>query len=159
MKRVVTLMILVAILAGGSVLALRLISLPKVQAQDSCTNASFQGAFGYTFTGLTGVNALPFAAVGRLVADGQGNLAGVETDSSNGNIFQRTYTGTYKVNSDCTGSEVSYDNFGKTVKCDFVIVAGGKEIQVIETDADTAVVGCLRHQSDRTARGTALLPR
>jgi hypothetical protein len=159
MKRVATLMILAGILAVGSVLALRLVSLPKVQAQESCTNASFQGAFGYTFTGLTGVNALPFAAVGRLVADGQGNLAGVETDSSNGKIFQRTYTGTYKVNSDCTGSEVSYDNFGKTVKCDFVIVAGGKEIQVIETDTDTAVVGCLRHQSDRTARGTALLPR
>jgi hypothetical protein len=46
MKRVVTLMILAGILAGGSVLALRLVRMPKVQAQDSCTNASFQGAFG-----------------------------------------------------------------------------------------------------------------
>jgi len=46
MKRLVTLMILAGILAGGSVLALRMVSLPKVQAQDSCTNASFQGALG-----------------------------------------------------------------------------------------------------------------
>jgi hypothetical protein len=159
MKRVATLVILTGILVGGSVVALRLISMPKVQAQDSCTTASFQGAFGYTFTGLTGFNALPFAAVGRLVADGQGSLSGVETDSSNGDIFQRTYTGTYKVNPDCTGSEVSIDNFGKTVKCDFVIVAGGQEIQVIETDRNTVVVGNLKHQLHLMARGLAPLPR
>ena len=159
MKRVATLIILTGILVGGTVFTLRLMSIPQVQAQDSCTTATFQGAFGYTFTGLTGFNALPFAAVGRLVADGQGNLAGAETDSSNGDIFQRTYTGTYKVNSDCTGSAMSNDNFGKTVKCDFVIVASGREIQVIETDADTVVVGSLRHQLDRAARGSASLSR
>ena len=153
MKRIATQIVLTSILVGGTVFALRLISIPKVQAQDSCTIASFQGAFGYTFTGLTGFNALPFAAVGRLVADGQGNLAGAETDSSNGNIFQRTYTGTYKVNADCTGSETTIDNFGKTVKCNFVIVVGGQEIQAIETDNNTDVVGNLKHQLDRTPRG------
>ena len=160
MKRVVTMTILIGILVGGSIVAVRLASMPKVQAQAqvSCTSANFQGAYGYTFTGLTGFNALPFAAVGRLMADGQGGVSGVETDSSNGEIFQRTYTGTYKVNPDCTGSEVSIDNFGKTVKCDFVIVAGGNEIQVIETDTNTAVVGCLRHQLDLTARGLVTPP-
>jgi hypothetical protein len=100
MKRVATLTILTGILVGGSILALRLTSMPEVQAQASCTSANFQGAYGYTFTGLTGFNALPFAAVGRLVADGQGGVSGVETASSNGEIFQRTYTGTYKVNPD-----------------------------------------------------------
>ena len=57
MKQVATLTILTGILVGGSILSLRLASTPKVQAQVSCTSASFQGAFGYTFTGLTGVNA------------------------------------------------------------------------------------------------------
>jgi len=159
MKRVATLIILTGFLVGGTVFALRLISIPSVQAQDSCTIATFQGAFGYTFTGLTGFNALPFAAVGRLVADGQGNLAGAETDSSNGDIFQRTYTGTYKVNSDCTGSEVTLDNFGKTVRCNFVIVAGGREIQAIETDNNTAIVGCLKQQLNQTLRRSAPLPQ
>ena len=159
MKRFAALIILTGILVGGTVFALRLISIPKVQAQNSCTNASFEGAFGYTFTGLTGVKALPFASVGRLVADGQGNLAGAETDSSNGEIFQRTYTGTYNVNSDCTGSEVTIDNFGKTVKCNFVIVTGGREIQAIETDNATAVVGSLKQQLDRTPRRSARLPQ
>jgi hypothetical protein len=159
MKRVATLIVLTGVLVGGSVFVLRLVSNSKVQAQNSCTNASFQGTFGYTFTGLTGVKALPFASVGRLVADGQGNLAGAETDSSNGEIFQRTYSGTYNVNSDCTGSEVTIDNFGKTVKCNFVIVTGGREVQAIETDNDTSVVGCLRHQLDRTPKGSTALPQ
>ena len=159
MKRVATLTILTGILVGGTVFTLRLMSIPQVQAQDSCTTATFQGAFGYTFTGLTGFNALPFAAVGRLVADGQGNLAGAETDSSNGDIFPRTYTGTYKVNSDCTGSEVTLDNFGKTVRCNFVIVAGGREIQAIETDNNTAIVGCLKQQLNQTLRRSAPLPQ
>jgi hypothetical protein len=159
MKWLATLIILAGILVGGSVFALRLIGIPKVQAQGSCALASFQGAFGYTFTGLTGFNALPFASVGRLVADGQGNLSGAETDSSNGDIFQRTYSGTYKVNPDCTGSVVTIDNFGKTVRCNFVIVTGGREIQAIETDNNTAVVGSLKHQSDRTPRSSAELPQ
>src|SRR5262249_20220121 len=119
MKRVATLVIVAGMGVCGSVLALILIRAPKAQAQSGCTRASFQGAFGYTFTGLSGINALPFAAVGRLVADGQGNVSGSETQSDNGEISRRTYTGTYKVNSDCTGSEVTNDNFGKTVKCDF----------------------------------------
>ena len=146
MKRVATLIMLAGMLVGGLILTLRLVTAPKVQAQNPCTSASFRGAFGYTFTGITGVDALAFAAVGRWVADGQGNFSGVETASSGGEIFQRTYTGAYKVNSDCTGSAISNDNFGKTVKCDFVIVSGGTEIQVIEADVDTAVVGCLRQQ-------------
>ena len=159
MKRVATLIIVGGMLMGGCILALRLISAPKVQAQNSCTVSSFQGAFGYTFTGLAGVNAQPFAAVGRLVADGQGNVSGAETQSDNGEISGRNYTGTYTVNPDCTGSQVTNDNFGKTVKCDFVIASGGREIQVIETDANTAIVGTLRQQLDRTATGSALLLR
>jgi hypothetical protein len=157
MKLVLTLIIGAGLIVGGSVLALRLIRVPKAQAQSGCTSASFQGAFGYTFNGLTGFNARPFAAVGRLVADGQGNVSGSETQSANGVISTRTYTGTYKVNPDCTGSQVSNDNFNKTVKCDFVIVSGGREIYVIETDAITSVVGTLKQQLDRMSTEPAVL--
>src|SRR5881296_2774919 len=78
------------LLVGGSVLTLRLVTAPKVQAQNPRTSASLRGAFEYTFTGITGVDALAFAAVGRWLADGQGNFSGVETASSGGEIFQRT---------------------------------------------------------------------
>lgn len=146
MKRVATLAILAGMLVGGLVLFLRLGALSKVQAQAVCTSASFRGAYGYTFTGATGPYAAPFAAVGRLVADGQGNLSGAETASSDGEIFQRNYVGTYRVNADCTGSAITNDNFGKAVRDEFVIVSGGGEIHVIDADPDTVIVGTLKRQ-------------
>jgi hypothetical protein len=68
---------------------------------------SLQGTFGFTLTGsrTTGANPGPRAAVGQLTADGNGNLAGSETQSNNGIIVQGvTETGTYVVNSDCSGT-------------------------------------------------------
>jgi hypothetical protein len=46
MKQAATLTILTGMLVGGSILALRLANMPKVQAQVSCTSANFQGAYG-----------------------------------------------------------------------------------------------------------------
>lgn len=68
---------------------------------------NLQGTFGFTLTGsrTTGTNPGPRAAVGQLTADGNGNLAGSETQSNNGVIVQGvTETGTYVVNSDCSGT-------------------------------------------------------
>src|SRR5262249_12397991 len=118
----------------------------EVQAQNPCTSASLRGAYGYTFTGTTGPDAQQWASTGRLVADGGGNLFGAETVSVDGEISTRNYTGTYKVNLDCTGSAISNDNTGATTQCDFVIVAGGQEVEVIEADAGTVIVGCLKRQ-------------
>jgi len=72
MKRVAALIVLAGILVGGTPFALRLISIPKVQAQNSCTSASFEGAFGYTFTGLTGVKALPLHRSGGWLRTAKG---------------------------------------------------------------------------------------
>jgi hypothetical protein len=123
----------------------RLNSPQIARGQDACTSASFQGSYGYTFTGTT-TDVTSYAATGRLVADGQGNLYGAETESLDGDIFQRTYTGRYSVNADCTGSEFTSDNFGLATRCDFVIVNGGREIHVIEADTGTVIVGCLKRQ-------------
>ena len=122
------------------------LSSPQIaRSQDACTSASLQGSYGYTFTGTT-TDVTFYAATGRLVADGQGNLNGAETESLDGDIFQRTYTGRYSVNADCTGSEFTSDNFGLATRCDFVIVEGGREIHVIEADTGTVIVGCLKRQ-------------
>ncbi len=154
MKRVTILVILAGLLAGMLVLVLRPGTLPKVHAQNSCTTTSFSGAYGYTFQGsfatdngfLAPASTGLFAAAGRLVADGRGNLSGAETSSSDGEISQRTYTGRYKVNSDCTGSASTIDNSGITTRCDFVIVGGGREVLVVEADPGTVIVGSLKQQ-------------
>src|SRR5207248_3739634 len=58
---------------------------------------------GYTIQGDTGQHQ-PFAWAGKETYDGAGHVAGVFTASYNGEIVHRTYTGTYTVNPDGTGS-------------------------------------------------------
>lgn len=47
---------------------------------------------------------LPFGSVSLMVMDGNGSLTNKVTRSNNGNISRGTDTGTYTVNSDCTGT-------------------------------------------------------
>jgi len=51
-------------------------------------------------------------------------------------VAHATFVGTYKVNSDCTGSKIFTfaDGLVAIVHFDFVITDGGNEIQVISTD-------------------------
>src|SRR5690348_18310967 len=74
-----------------------------------CNAEIFKGAYGFTLTGWRIPDpAAPVhfarAGVGRLVADGKGNLSGTESKSKNGVIVPVTFVGTYTVNTDCTGS-------------------------------------------------------
>jgi len=53
----------------------------------------------------TVVGVGPRTAVGIFTLDGAGNLTnGVATSSLNGEIFDETYSGSYTVNSNCTGT-------------------------------------------------------
>lgn len=112
---------------------------------NACTNASLAGAFSVLGSGLTtpgfvnpgtptGVNltggpftqgqATPsgtaFTVLGRFTADGSGILlapSGVPTATAN-----RTLTGTYSVNTDCTGTMRLSDAAGNTRNVAFVLV-------------------------------------
>jgi hypothetical protein len=100
-----------------------------------------------TSTGtIIGVGSL--SAVGVVTFDGQGNHVGFDTISLNGSIIPRlTFTGTYNVNSDCTGSDTENFQNGLTIQRNFVIVDGGQEIRFIVTNAGnavTAVAGKIR---------------
>jgi hypothetical protein len=116
----------------------------NAQAQP-CSNGTFNGSFGFTNTG-TIVGVGDFAAVGLLSADGQGNLGGSITRSVNGVISRLTFTGTYSVNLDCTGSATLTFSSGQIVHRDFVIVDDGKEVRGISTDSGTVVIVNLRKQ-------------
>jgi hypothetical protein len=71
-----------------------------------CTYKAAAGDYGYTATGtITGIGLV--AAVGSYILDRDGNvLNGKETFSFNGLIVEETFTGTYVINSDCTGTAV-----------------------------------------------------
>ena len=76
----------------------------------TCSTRALNGAYGYTVTGsiTSAFGPLvvgPFAAVGRIVFDGQGHVKTVRSLSNNGEVLTNdSGSGTYQVNSDCTGS-------------------------------------------------------
>jgi hypothetical protein len=120
---------------------------PTVQAQtgDSpfdrvrtrvCTSGVAEGRYGYTFNGtIVGVGTT--TAVGVLTVDSLGNLSFADTQSINGQVNRRTFTGTYTINADCTGRAV----FSTGLTGDFVLTDQGREIRVIITTSGTVISG------------------
>lgn len=72
--------------------------------KDECSLARAAGKWSLTDQG-TVIGIGPRTAVGVLTLDGNGNLLnGVATSSLNGTIASETFSGTYTVNPDCSGT-------------------------------------------------------
>lgn len=128
----------------------------RVSAEERCTNASLLGSYAFIVDGTNVSVSLPggpgpFAAVGKNTYNGRGQLRGAIVVSSNGEIVPATFTGTYKVNSDCTGFKSATLNIGgaagPTINFSFVIDDDLREIRMIVTDAGFAVSGSARKLS------------
>ncbi len=124
-----------------------------VKAQSGCDATSLSGAFGYALTGAVydqSGNLYYLAANGRLSADGNGALTGADTLSLDGSIVKRKYTGTYTLNSDCTGSaqlQISDGtSLGKGANLDLVVADSGKQVNLIQTDGSFVFSGTGRKQ-------------
>jgi hypothetical protein len=140
MKRALTSVMFV--MAFVSLLVLGLVS--RVQAGD-CSNNSLKGTYGFSCEGTGG--GLPIAAVGVLTADGDGSISGVETLSVNGEITTGvTFTGTYTVNADCTGSLVTTTPDDSVTDHDFVIDDNKKEIRILVAETGRVIVCVGRKQ-------------
>ena len=71
---------------------------------NACSLAGVAGKWAFTDNG-TVIDVGPRTAVGVFTLDGKGKLRnGVATSSLNGAIADETFSGTYTVNSDCTGT-------------------------------------------------------
>jgi hypothetical protein len=80
-------------------------TLPAEAAQ--CSLAKVAGGYGYTASGFVATPTgafVPVAAAGRITFDGYGNVSGTQTRVVAGSSLDETYSGTYSVNPDCTGS-------------------------------------------------------
>jgi hypothetical protein len=140
--------------AMAAVAALALVTAPTAKAQfvnKGCSNATLIGTFAYTTTGFivaAPIPALvgPSAEVGMQHFDGNGGVTFTFNSSQNGNIGPGTATGTYTVNSDCTGTftEVtpmftSHYSFVIDNVSTFVIDGGGVEFRAICQDTGVVV--------------------
>jgi hypothetical protein len=135
---------LTKIFTMAAVTALGLCFSPAARADDKgCSNNTLRGSFAQSGTGVITAppdQAGPFANVGTLIFDGNGGLTGALVVSTNGSSSQATETGTYTVNSDCTGTyTVQIAPFGITSQAFFAIDTNGDELEIIVTDPGSVI--------------------
>jgi hypothetical protein len=112
----------VALMIGGPV------------AQAACNNASVNGVYGITSVGLNG-SGQPASSVDQITADGNGNLTGSSTKSIDGTIVTFTFTGTYKIKANCTGTAIFKNQDGMTEHDNIALDNANKGAFLIQTDS------------------------
>jgi hypothetical protein len=127
------------------------------QTNAGVNNASLNGNYAFTFSGITGNGTLSsvFAAVGRFTADGAGNLTNGELDTNavGGGGAAQSFTGTYSIGADNRG--VMTLSIGARLA--FAMVANGNA-QFIKFDASggAGTIGSgTMEKADTTAYSTA----
>lgn len=118
----------------------------------SCSNATIKGSYGYTLSGTRPVPFGPNAGqIEQLIGagvrhhDGMGNFTQVDTvkGAIAGAVVENATSGTYVVNSDCSGAFVLFiPGPNITVEARFVVVNNGKEVKwIVLTPLSTMVSG------------------
>jgi len=108
-----------------------------------CSTRTLIGAYGIKFEGRSLLGG-PFVSISRITFDAAGQFTTNEIGRFNGEPIDRTFTGPYTVNDDCTGfldfssdlSDPPHEAHG-----DFVIVDGGKEFFVVDNEEGWAANG------------------
>ena len=123
---------------------------PHAQAQAGngpgsrkCSSQTLKGAYGIKFEGQK-LETGPFVSISRVTFDGEGTFTTNEIGRFNGNPIQRTFTGPYTVNEDCTGFldfSSSLTNPPHEAHGNFIIVDGGKEFFVVDNEDGWAASG------------------
>ena len=132
MKRTLNFALAAVVVAATLVL----MAVPKTFADGgSCSNSTLQGSYGASITGT--VSGLPLAELDLVSADGKGNFtSGSGTVSIGGTISSFTFTGTYTINADCSGSA----SLSTGVTQNLVIKSDGSEVMFIGTNDPNAQV-------------------
>lgn len=140
----ISLGVLIALLAAGNLPRPRfgILGASMVRADEtSCSVASLGGTYAIQGQGTIVAQIpnfppppFPFAETGIVTFDRAGKLSGKTTVSFNGFVVQPTFTGTYTVNSDCTGSFTIQSSIGITLHDDVVVIGGGRRFESVEPD-------------------------
>jgi hypothetical protein len=97
-----------------------------------CSNASLNGTYAFSGQGfgevtpdISSAGFAPFAQTGLAVYDGKGHLTSAtftySTTTANGGSFRGTFTGTYTVNDDCSGTATTDLGDGSLFHFDLVV--------------------------------------
>ncbi len=112
-----------------------------------CQTSDLFGSYGLSYSGAL-AGGSPASSVGVVTLDGQGNVTAAETRFSGGSSFQVQSTGSIVVNADCTFtiSVASTSNTGGALNFFGIAVADNKQLQIVRSDAATAISGVLSAQ-------------
>jgi len=120
-------------------LGITLLALFASHAQAApCSLNGAAGKYGFTLTGvvITQAGAIPIAAVGGANLDASGNATGVESRSVGGGFADETFTGSYTVNADCTGTAtLQFFESGQLVRTSILSIVfdnNEKEIRMVQ---------------------------
>lgn len=149
MKRALTLLLIAATLTALLVLGptgkKSVAFFPVVHAQDEtsgCSLDSLKGPYalerqGTIIAQLPGFPAppAPFGEVNIATFNGAGSLSGSAVVNIGGVVLNPvTFTGTYTVNSDCTGTDTVFTGVGVTLHNSIVVIGGGRRFISTQTD-------------------------
>ena len=124
------------------------ITLAQEQGNRRCSLKTLKGTYGIKFEGQK-IGTGPFVSVSRITFDGNGVFSTNETGRFNGQLVQRTFTGPYVVNEDCTGFldfSSNLSNPPHEAHGDFVIVNNGQEFFVVDNEEGWAASGVGKKQ-------------
>ena len=144
MRRSLILALTMAAVLGFPALLAPAGSSPKALAAEGCGVRSLHGAYGYAFQGQVippGTTEFDTAIAGRIVFDAHGGLSGSEWDSANGFQETLTFTGSYSIQPDCTGTAALVNSNGRTDHITLGLIEGGQEFNFTVTDPGVVITG------------------
>jgi hypothetical protein len=117
-----------------------------------CANSTLSGVYYYLLSGdlLSGNQFYPYIELGKLVANGQGAVSGNSHASIGGSISANTLSGTYSVQSSCTGSMALSLNSQPPSSLTFQVTNGGQGAVVAFSSPNGVVAGRAYRQTAAT---------
>lgn len=124
-------------------LTLALAASSAVNAHASCNNLTIKGSYAFSVHGqiFTPNGPLLVDGIAKTTFDGNGNLTQVDAVAVNGHIpmVWRPGTGTYTVNSNCTGTMTLVNQDQAPLHLAIVVSHSGDIIHTVVTDPGLAV--------------------
>ena len=143
MLKALTLTIIIAATAAAAPAYADFPSSMNGTSSNGCSNKTVSGSYGAQLTGSAGPQS--FAEVGIFTTDGNGNITGEDIINLDGITISRKLMGSYQVASDCTATvELSLPNNAGTAHFFGVVVLGGNEVYLNNTDQGNVVAGSIK---------------
>lgn len=113
-----------------------------------CSTNTLNGNYGFAMDGTIQPMG-SVALAGTIRSNGRGAFSGVEMASVGGQVYQATYSGSYSVNADCTGSahyQLVAPNLVMSRSVAFVITKRGAEFFMLSTVPGSVLSGKAQRQ-------------